>query len=248
MIARSNLWCIGMGVTAGALVYGMVLRCIITMTTVHTYTLTIDPIFSHQVLYAIQTAIAQVPTGSSLHGYCVPLDALCAHHASIAAYTLALHEPHAITITIRAHQPSIIINNAYCSADQGTAYGIDEVDVTIRETLPTIAVSDYHYADQTLNRELVSWVRSVPSMVRDAYTLIWHDETRRCLESRGTSLQHTLLFAEAVTCAHDKLDACIASIREQQERCKSVYHWTADMRFADQIILKKESIQKNAGG
>jgi hypothetical protein len=68
----------------------------------------------------------------------------------------------------------------------------------------------------------------------------------RYLEPKDASLSYSLVCADAPLTL-SRVNACIHSIRQQQEKFVGMYHWIADMRFTHQIIVKKERIRKVMG-
>ena len=242
-VRRIRLWTL-LGVFTGTMLCIVGSHVIRNITRVHTYTLHADPLFSDTLRAVIEQSIANVPLHSSLGDYAQHLAVLQAEHISIASYVITVQIPHSAQLHIYAHRPCLVVNETYCITEEDTAYACADMRTSVLETLPTLTVHDYQHENQELNRQLVSWIKVLPqSLLRD-YQLLWRSTTERYIQSKGALPSYTIVCAD-VPLTESLLDACLQSMRQQQKITSSTaYHWTADVRFAHQIIVKKEPIRK----
>ena len=231
---------------ASAALYVLFSYGITAITRVYAHEVVVDPLFSQELGMVLKQSCAQLPIDTPLVRYVEHLNALRAHHASIAAYTIALRVPCTAHIKLYAHHPAIMVNNEHCVTQQGHAYACSAVDEHVTMPLRRVTVHDYRHDDRELNQQLIAWIDELPGFLLDDYVLTWRTATLRCLQPKDTSLLYSLVCAD-VPLTLSRVNACIQSIRQQQEKFVGTYHWIADARFAHQIIVKKECIRKIMG-
>ena len=227
----------------GVALYLLFSYCIAAITRVDAYDVVIDPLFSPAMRIMVQQAYAHLPTGSSIIRSVEQTKTLYAQHASIAAYSIALHVPYTARITFHAHSPALVVNNEYCVTQQGTAYACSAVHEQVLAPLLRVTVHHYRHDDHELNQQLIAWINALPVSLRNENSLVWHTATMRSLQPKNPPFSYSLVCGDAPLTL-SLVQASLESMRQQQGKYSGGYHWTADMRFAHQIIVKKERIRK----
>ena len=238
-VKRTGMCAIGFFVS-----YALCLKIFMSITMVDQCFLEIDPSFSSSARATIQQALTSAH-GASIERYYQLLDQVCITLPSIASTQIRLNQSQSAVVTITAHTPVLMVNDTVCITTRGKTFARHELRDEIIQGLPVLTVDGYDPENSSLNYMICNWITNTTPTLRSDYRIEWHDQTNICLRSLNDP-RYTIRCNNHVLPTQDTLTLCAAVYKQQvgaSSRCTS--GWTIDIRFANQISLKKENTSFN---
>lgn len=198
--------------------------------------LIIDHHFSPTMRAHIEHQLLATPLPSLAH-YRHILEQLQRAVPSIARSSVRLGQNHTATVCIMAQMPHLVVNTAYCVTADGGAFERTQLHQACSATLPMMTVQGYHPDNTELNKALWAWIHHVPPTIVATHTVVWKTETAVYLHPTNTE-GYTISCTSTTNLTEQLLATCAELIHQQ--RLKKTEQCTIDLRFAHQIVLRKE--------
>lgn len=151
-----------------------------------------------------------------------------------------LMQPKFLYITILTHTPFVMLNNTNVLTKEGKSLDKDIFTFQTTAALPALTVQDAVVSNTNTLKDIALFMEELPAEVMDFYTIEWKNSHAIYLTDKANK-NFALITSIDKPVSLKKLQNClyIKKTLHTQLVKKTTDLWTADMRFADHIIVTK---------